>query len=225
MVLSDCEPGIFPFRGAAAIGPVQIRPAFGAQPAAGLRAQRLHRQRELKLLAQQVDDVQRSFAIKRRRQIVFGDLAFPFAGVLDRGHVAELEVRARPGPESPPGTGRTEAPASSSRDRLRERPLSPPFRRPSRRRPAWRPGNRRPADRTRRARIGGRSARAARAACSVREAWLKDGPQGRAGTRHYTLRNAGRGTRGSGLGARDAGLGARSWELGSSGDQKLGIRS
>ena len=46
-----------------------------AQPAAGLAAQRLHRQRELELLAQQLDHVEHAVAVERGREIVLVDLA------------------------------------------------------------------------------------------------------------------------------------------------------
>jgi hypothetical protein len=68
------QPGIFPLWLARALGAVQVSPALGAQAAARLRAQRLHRQRELKLLAQHLNHIQRSFAIEGGRQVLVPDL-------------------------------------------------------------------------------------------------------------------------------------------------------
>ena len=49
------QPGIFPPRRAVALRPCSGSCRTRAQPAAGLAAQRLHRQRQLELLAQQLD--------------------------------------------------------------------------------------------------------------------------------------------------------------------------
>src|SRR5262245_30360401 len=86
-----CQPGIDPFGLAPAVGAIQVRTALGAQATARFRAQRLHGQRELKLLAQHLDDVQRALPVKGGRQIVFTDLAFLFGRVRLR-HVAKLEA-------------------------------------------------------------------------------------------------------------------------------------
>ena len=107
------EPRVFPLRLAAAIGSIQVRPAFGAQPAARLRAERLHRQRELKLLAQHLDDVQRPFAVVRGRQIVFGDFALPGRRRSGRRARSAARIARRRAAES------VEAPAALELERCR----------------------------------------------------------------------------------------------------------
>ena len=61
---------------------VQVRSACRAQAAAILGTERLHRQSELKLLAQQIDDVEQAVAIVGGRQILVVYFALPFAGIV-----------------------------------------------------------------------------------------------------------------------------------------------
>src|SRR4051794_20939289 len=77
-----------------ALGPVQIRSTFGAQAAARLGAQRLHRQRELELLTHQIGQIQHAFGIEGGRQIVLGYFPFRFGGgVVGLRHIPKLERR------------------------------------------------------------------------------------------------------------------------------------
>ncbi len=77
---------------AIALGPVQICSTFGAEAAARLRAERLHRQRELKLLTHQISQIQHAFGVEGGGQIVLGNFPFRFCGsVLGLRHVPELE--------------------------------------------------------------------------------------------------------------------------------------
>src|SRR4029079_8763776 len=93
-LLQRCQPGIDPFWLTSAVCAIQVRTAFGAQAPARFRAERLHRQCELKLLAQHLDDVEGALPVKGGRQVVFADLSFPLGRGLRLRHVAQLEARA-----------------------------------------------------------------------------------------------------------------------------------
>jgi hypothetical protein len=58
---------------------------------AGLLAERLHRQRQHELLAQQLDQIHQAFAIEGGGQVVFPDLDFSLTGILGLGHIAKIE--------------------------------------------------------------------------------------------------------------------------------------
>ncbi len=62
------------------------------KPLARLIAQRLHRHRQLKLLGNQMPEIDLIVRIERRRKIVFLDFLLPFADILRSRHVAEVEV-------------------------------------------------------------------------------------------------------------------------------------
>src|SRR5690348_11812117 len=58
-VLQRIQPRVFPLRRARTRRAIEVRAAFGAEALAILRAERLHRQRELELLAHQLFEIQR----------------------------------------------------------------------------------------------------------------------------------------------------------------------
>jgi len=86
------EAWVVPRRLAATCRPVQIRAALRAQAFARFSAQRFHRQRQLKLLAEHLDHIERTFAMVGSRQIVLVDLTFTIVGDCRPRHVTKFEL-------------------------------------------------------------------------------------------------------------------------------------
>src|SRR5262245_34968680 len=85
------EARIFPPRAAQTRAAIEVPAADRTESAAVLAAQRLHRQREIELLAHQLSQVNLLVLIERRRQVVFLDLALALAGVAPMRLVPEIE--------------------------------------------------------------------------------------------------------------------------------------
>jgi hypothetical protein len=98
------EPGIRPLLAAVARTRIQIGAALRAQALAIVRTERLHGQRQMKLLDDQFAQIDPIVGIERRRQIILVDLPLAFACVLKARHVAKIELcrdRQREGLEAP----------------------------------------------------------------------------------------------------------------------------
>ena len=72
---------------------IQVRAAVRAQTFTVVFAQGLHGKGELKLLHDQVSEIDLILVVERRREIIFLDLALPFADVLDPRNVSKIEIR------------------------------------------------------------------------------------------------------------------------------------
>ena len=79
------------------VAAIQVRAAHRAQALAAVAAERLHRQRQIELLAHQLAEVDLVVLVERRRQIVFFDLALALRPVFGRVRlIAEVERPRRP---------------------------------------------------------------------------------------------------------------------------------
>ena len=87
------QPGIVPPALAIAHRTIEVRSTHDAQPLTVRPAQGLHRQRQIKLLAHQLSEVDLVVLVKCRRQIVFFDLALAFAGIQRMRLIPEIERR------------------------------------------------------------------------------------------------------------------------------------
>jgi hypothetical protein len=87
------QPRVFPSHVAVTGARIEVRAAIRAQPFAVGLAQRLHWQRELKLLQNQVIEGNLICVVERSREIVLFDLCLTFADVFGARDIPQIEIR------------------------------------------------------------------------------------------------------------------------------------
>src|ERR1043165_8619921 len=88
-----CQPRVLPHRRAIARPRIQVRAALRAKAFAILAAERLHRQREIKLLAHQLAEINLIVGVIARFEIFFRYLPVLLGRRLRRWQIAVIEVR------------------------------------------------------------------------------------------------------------------------------------